>query len=168
MATVTVDYFGMSGTGRTVTEAKRDAGAKLQKAMEGDYAPHFLHYRGYAILVTRSPHGWDTAIICEPTGFRDGGRVSVSANYHTEEEVLSSARSQLAQLGWTHEDGLTAPGWLNRDEQREFLWWAEFQLRFRTATQAGLCHNDAHSYAGRNPARPELVAMVEGGALSVA
>ena len=30
-ASTTIEYFGMSGSGRTVTEAKRDAGAKIER-----------------------------------------------------------------------------------------------------------------------------------------
>lgn len=44
----------------------------------------------------------------------------------------------------------------HRADVREFTSWCEFQDRYKIAIARGLNSNDAHSYALRNPARPEL------------
>ncbi len=156
MATsISLTYFGMPGTGRTVTEAKKDAGAKIEKALTGHYTPRVLNYRGWAFLVYREPHGWASAVIAQPDGFRES-LCTRSQNDQTEKEAVAHAQEQLAQLGWEDTDGTEAPAFLTTLQAREFREWAEFQLRFREAVRRGMGHNDAHSYAGRNPTRPEL------------
>lgn len=162
MATVRVTYYGMDGEGRNLTEAKRDAGRKIEEALAGDYTPEVVAYRGYVALVARDPAGWDHRLIVTP---EDGPRVGPApmhgGNNREKDDAVRSARMHVAHLGWTLADGLVAPEILrSRDEQREFLSWAEHQIRYAAALAAGLGHWQAHSYAGRDPARPELQAMV--------
>jgi hypothetical protein len=160
MPTVTVDYYGVEGTGRNLTEAKRDAGEKIRKALDGYYSPTVLAHRGWAILVYREPAGWCWRIILDAKDGIRAGKVYASANDETESDAIRSASRHLAQLGWEASDGTEPPAFLrDRADRREFEVWAEFQLRFRKAKAAGMSDNDAHHWAGRNPSRPELCAQ---------
>jgi hypothetical protein len=55
MATVRVTHYGMDGSGRNVTEAKRDAGRKIEAALSGHYTPEVAARKGWAALVFREP-----------------------------------------------------------------------------------------------------------------
>jgi hypothetical protein len=52
---VTIEYYGVNGTGRNVTEAKRDAGEQIRKALDGDYTPSLIHWGGYTVMFWREP-----------------------------------------------------------------------------------------------------------------
>lgn len=154
---VTVNYCGMEGSGRSVTEAKKDAARKLEQAVSGSYEPILLSCRRYAVLVYRKPLGWDYCTVADETGFR----TSLCAGSYDDNKqfIMDAARWHLAQLAWLPADGLEAPDMVLMDmprHQREFRSWAEFQLRYRDAIRLGMSANDAHDYAGRNPARPEI------------
>lgn len=163
MATVVIEYFGMGGSGKNVTEAKRDAGAKIEKALSGSYNPHVLEWRGYVAIVFRCPDGWKWRQIVNPHDDFDKvktGTVYGNRGDGTFEEAMNSARQSLAQCGWKPEDGKAAPSLFNplcKVAIQEFESWAEFQCRYHHAkTVLGMNDNDSHSYAGRNPSRPEL------------
>ena len=172
MATITMDYYGMSGTGKTVKEAKADAGAKVSAALRGSYTPIILTHRGYAVLVARSPQGWDYRTIYSPQDGIAEGRVWLGSNYETEEDATRSALNHLAQMGWAPGDGTNAPEFVKDKAARgEFSRWAEFQTRYARAKAAGLNDNEAHHYGCdalyRFPNAAELLAKVEGEAVAV-
>ena len=161
MSTVRITYFGMEGTGRNVTEAKRDAGSKLEAAMRGSYNPVLMSHRGWSILVWRTPSGWESTITHEPGEFghvrKEGTLYGGSYGDKTREEVIDYAKEHLAQVSWLPEDGLVPPAFLvKRQSVSDFKTWAEFQMRYKAARERGMDDNDAHSYAGRNPGRAEL------------
>lgn len=56
---VSITYFGMDGIGRTVTEAKRDAGAKIERALNGNYWPVMLSAGEHTYIAYRDPCGWN-------------------------------------------------------------------------------------------------------------
>jgi hypothetical protein len=156
MATVRITYFGMDGAGSTVTEAKKDAGRKIEAALDGSYAPSIIDHRGYSVLVYREPMGWCDKLIRCPEGMRTG-RQYASANHATEKDALRAACRHVAQLGWTEADGQEPPVFLtDRADIAEYKAWTRFQLRYQAARRAGLEGNDAHSFAGCDPSRPEL------------
>ena len=161
MATVRIEYYGMDGTGKTVTEAKKNAGAKITAALAGSYTPTILAHRGYAILVWREPDGWRTRLIADPAdGIRGDGGGTGFCPGDTETDAIRGAQRHLAQLGWTHDDGPEAPDFLtDRSDRADFRSWAVFQIRHRAARNYGLSPNDAHSWAGRDPSRPDLAKL---------
>lgn len=154
---VTVTYYGVEGTGRNVTEAKRDAGRKIEASLTGSYDPTILACRGIGILVYRQPNGWDFRTIVDPSdGIREGTMYGCG-NYATHKEAVQAATNHLAQMAWVPEDGYTTP--VAGADAREFRSWVEFQLRYREARSRGMSDSDCHSYACRNPARAELWAQ---------
>ena len=59
MARITVEHFGFEGTGRTVKEAKEDAARKVKAALDGNYTPRSVTYKGNVGIVYREPsYGW--------------------------------------------------------------------------------------------------------------
>src|SRR6185369_7999452 len=58
MTKITLEYFGMPGQGATVKEAKAAAGAAIERALKGDYAPVFVQWRGTRSILSRDPWGW--------------------------------------------------------------------------------------------------------------
>jgi hypothetical protein len=155
---VNITYYGMEGTGRNVTDAKRDAGAKIERALSGDYTPDLVSYRGQAILIYRTPGGWNSCVLSDSAGLRNGPCYGTTyPGSYSREDVIREAREHLAQLTWTPEDGLIPPPFLkDRRSLSDYKTWAEFQLRYREARTRGMDDNDAHSFAARNPQRPEL------------
>lgn len=160
MATVRITYFGMDGQGATVTEAKRDAGAKIESAMNGSYEPEVLSSRGWAIILWRSPQGWHSNIIAEP---KDGFRQRINGGSGRDDRTAgrASALLNLARLSWDGSE-LIPPcleevsrlSALNNgrdtDGRRllgEFRSWRGFQLAYRRATANGLADCEAHTWA---------------------
>ena len=159
MATVTIEYYGMEGQGRTVTEAKRDAGAKIEKALGGDWTPRLLTSRGWTILLYREPSGWHSAITCDADSGPRTGNVH-GTNYRDYEDCHESALAHLGQLSWDGAEML--PPCLqcefSREMQRsggarrlvsEFSSWRGFQMAFKYARRVGIStdHNVLHRWA---------------------
>jgi hypothetical protein len=151
MPKIILDYFGMEGQGRTVTEAKEAAGRKIRAALEGDYAPYIVAYRNVAAVVFRSPDGWGSRLISDDERGLIGGRVDAHCR-DERADALRSACLHVAQTGWRQADGLTVPDIVAKPDRRQFLTWASFQLRYQYATKGGLDNYQAHDWAGRNPA----------------
>lgn len=63
MKTVSVEYYGMHGSGRTLKEAKEDASRQLKKAMAGYYTPMYLSAGDEAAILYRTPHGWHYSFV---------------------------------------------------------------------------------------------------------
>ncbi len=157
MNTVRVTYFGMEGEGPTVTKAKLDAGAKIEAALKGYYTPKIVSWRGYAILVYREPSGWHNRIIVSPEDGIRSGPVYGSNTFGDKEDAIKQVQEHLADIGWTPEDGETPPPFLKaRDSIAEYVYKAKFRRRYAEGRARGMNDNDAHSFAGCNPARPEL------------
>lgn len=157
MTKVRISYFGMDGEGRNLTEAKKDAGNKIEKALAGSYTPEILTHRGYAVLLYREPSGWASRLIADPQRGLVGGHV-YGSSIGTYERVKQSTLLNLAQLGWEPKDGLDAPEFVRgREMVNEFTGWVRFQMRYAFArNEKGLSDFDAHAYAGCDPSRPEL------------
>ena len=155
---VSIVYYGMDGWGRNVTEAKRDAGARIERALTGSYTPEVYSHRGMAYLVYRTPDGWHAAIIADETGIRPNGVYGVcGCNYGDKAEAVRRALYNLAQLTWTHDDDDEAPEFVkDRSDRSDFRGWVRFQRRCKIARERGMNDADIHAYACENPMRPEL------------
>lgn len=150
---LTIKYYGVEGAGRNVTEAKKDAGRKIEASLTGSYTPTIVAWRGNAVLVFREPGGWCTRLIADSEGIREGRQYG-HPNHSQEKDAIKEAREHVAQLGWRLGD--EPPEFLARESVPDFQRWAEFQTRYAEARERGLTDNDAHAYAGRDPARAAL------------
>lgn len=89
--TVRITYYGMDGEGRNVTEAKKDAGRKIEEALHGNYTPFVLARDGVAFVAHRNPQGWGYTI------FRDDESGGSSYCSDTREGTIRCMRSHAAQ-----------------------------------------------------------------------
>jgi hypothetical protein len=159
---INLTYFGMEGSGATVTEAKKDAGRKIEAALDGSYTPEIVAWRGYAALVYREPTGWYTRLIICPDekGIRDGKVWGSNAGMY--KEAMIQAQSHVADLGWERADGETPPAFLkDRDAIANYVYQARFRERYYQAIDRGMSKDDAHCYAGGSLGRPDLVKLME-------
>lgn len=162
MATVTIEYYGMDGTGKNVTEAKKDAGEKIKSALSGTYSPEILAWRGYVMLVYREPTGWYSRLIGDPERGMIEGTV-YGTNYDSREDAMRSARLNLSQLGWKPQEDDTPPPFLtDREGVADFKSWVLFQQRYAKAKATGLNDHECHTYGCGSLGRPDLINRVEG------
>jgi hypothetical protein len=157
---VKITYYGVEAEGRNLTEAKKAAGKKIEKAMTASYTPEVIAWRGNAVLIYRTPEGW-----CSANLMADGVLYErdLSGSWWGRDgedwaAVVAAVRLHLAQQGWEPADGEEVPEVLRNSPKLhgEYRSWVKFQLRYRDAVARGMGSNDAHDYAGRNPARTEL------------
>ena len=111
----------------------------------GEYCAHI--WRGF--------YGIDSRL------FLPEGRVSSQSHTGDIEEAEREVRLHIAQLCYPASNAIDVIKAVGTQVEfdadlREFTSWCEFQDRYKIATARGMNANDAHSYALRNPARPEL------------
>jgi hypothetical protein len=141
MPTVRIEYYGVDGEGRNVTEAKQDAGRKITKAMSGSYTPRVLSAGGETIIVFRSPDGWRYGFL------RDGDLSGLQGQADDREEVERHARKHLGSnvTDWRtcfDADGVDQIVKDARD-RREIATSCKWQRDYHTAKDAGLDDTNA-------------------------
>lgn len=145
---IKLDHYGVEGSGKTLKEAKADAGRQITEMLKGDYVPEILAYKKMVCLVWREPYGWYSKLITDyRTGEIETGRASGCASHSLRAEAILSARMQLAQTSWTAADGLALPEILTPDQYREFVSWARFQLKYQELKATGLTDGECHQGA---------------------
>lgn len=95
MATVTIDYYGFEGIGKNVTEAKRDAGKKIEALHNGSFAPQLFTLGNNSMLVWRDLYGWHDAWAVLNGKPREESFPGGSG-YDTRQEAIHSAVYRLA------------------------------------------------------------------------
>jgi hypothetical protein len=157
--------MGMSGSGKTVTEAKQDAGRRITALLEEIGAPILLTHRGQMIVMSRDKYGWGYRLyqVAELKIRTDASHCS--CGFAGKDDCLVAAVRHLADL--TRTEGETDSALFDalrtqqaaRERYSFALKAAQDDVwldRRRTALARGMSENDAHDYAGRNPMRPEL------------
>jgi len=87
----------LSARGTTVKEAKDRLNAKIDAALEGDYTPVFLSYKGENAIVYREPQGWSYSLVNPNV---DGqAKVRVTQPCKTRQDALDSAGAHIIQNG---------------------------------------------------------------------
>jgi hypothetical protein len=153
-----VEYWGMKGSGRNLTEAKKDAGRKAEAALSGDYTPTLLHAYGHSILVYREPiGGWAYLFLPrEPEALRTPLYNGVCFGNADYAETVRRARTHLAQRVF-RKKGQTGLDVVDPLDRREHLSWVRFQYCFQAWLDDGeKDHNKIHDLACRD-AWPEGV-----------
>ena len=149
MPTVTLEYYGVSGTGKNLTEAKRDAGAKIERALK-NRSPRLYRYRGAMLIVWTEPEGDCYRIVWPDT--RDGS-VDHGCTM-TRDNGDACGLKHLIDIMRT-EGEYEMPDWvparIARDHGARWLadWRSndEFQRRYREAQARGMTDGDCHAYA---------------------
>ena len=145
MTTVRIEYYGMDGQGKNVTEAKRDASIKIEKALGGDYSPVIIRANGEGVLIFRTPRdGWGYALLHPDTQ----GRVySNGGTYPTQQEAERRARAHLAQNVFEHDGPDGTEVIKDKRDLDEHKRWVEWQRLYKRWRDAGATDNVAHSNA---------------------
>jgi hypothetical protein len=146
---ITIKYYGIEGTGKNVTEAKRDAGSRIEKMLGGDYTPFLIRHGGYVALLTREPaYGWGYRLINDDEqGFiHCGSHVNNCGDPRKDfEEIRLHAYRHLAQLAG-HYTGLVLPDATKRELDRYYDW----QDAYREVRDAGGTDEQARESASRS------------------
>jgi len=145
MPTVRIDYFGMDGSGRNVTEAKKDAGAKIEEALSGDYSPVLIRSNGEGVLIFREPkYGWGYALIHPDT---QGVIRSNGSAYPTKNEAELKARNHLAQIIFTHDGPDGSEVIKDKHDLHNHKRWVTWQRLYKRWIDAGATDHIAHNNA---------------------
>lgn len=150
MATVTLNHYGITGSGPTVTEAKRDAGAQItQLVRDLEAGPHIEVAAGHTIVATRDAHGWGYSIV-----WPDGHIGRSGSGRADREETIRSARMHVADAAWTHEIGATmgdeaflAQFKLSPADKRDLMGRWQWQRAYRRAVDNGASDETARDVA---------------------
>jgi hypothetical protein len=149
MATVRIDYFGMEGEGPTVTEAKKDAGRRIEAALRDTYTPEIVQLGQWAALVSRDARtGWGYALITNDDGSLRTGAVYGSVAFgRTKAEALKDAKRHIAQLCILDMDDETVLAFVDKDDHNQIRGYIEWQRKCRQALDAGMDVEAAREYA---------------------
>lgn len=157
---VQVDLYGMTGRGKTKTEAKAEAVEKITKAMDGTYTPEVIVYKGNAMLLWRELEGWTSRFITDENGNIREGRVWGAATGDDYKKARRDAIRHLvdATARGDFYDESDVPELVENQEDRKELvrnsWW---QRAMRHALDVlKLDHNTAHYWASNNCDTPQF------------
>lgn len=147
MPQVTIEYYGVSGTGRNVTEAKRDAGRKIEQALSRSVDVRC--WRGHTLVVAPTAYG-ASYVVCSPD---DDGPRGLSCSCGDFDDAWESGVRHLIDLARTrHEDtAAILPRWIGpklkdrliRDCAESDAW----RDRYDAAIAEGRDCNQAHAIA---------------------
>ena len=148
MATVTIRYAGVEGTGKNITEAKQDAVRNIESALSGDYTPYFLRLGMHQALIWREPEtGWVYRVIGDASGFLYS--VATAGDFKS---ALAYAKYHIAQNAWNganDEECLTFVGNIGTKERTSLSSWILWQRRYAQSKADGATDDEAREYAGK-------------------
>ena len=144
MSSVTVDYFGVSGTGRTVKQAKEDAGSKIRRVVK-HVSPRVWTWRGWSVVVYVTPEG-EGYMLIHPDD--DGRKHCCSFGSDCEQSAVKHMLSN-ARNG---EGDFELPEWLpnsvvGKDLIAEWKRNDKFQAAYRAARETGIPDHECHEVA---------------------
>jgi len=151
-----VDVGGVTGQGRTKTEARADAHAKIERWLEGDYSPVHLSCQGVQALVWREPRlGWMYRILrpervevarewCEQLHGISSGAQTTSKQ---KTDTLRRARLHMAQNIFRPDKFTGLKAILNEADRREHASWVVWQYNYQAWKDAGASDTNAHERA---------------------
>jgi hypothetical protein len=163
VATITIEYGGVSGEGATVGRAKANAMVKLARLAE-NYAPAVYAWRGAVAIVWATPDG-AAHVVVEDTG-EDARRVHTSTTSSDLDDARACALSQLwnakrAAGDYSVPDAISAA--LRRPEVDKMVERAKdgdaFQAAYKAAPLNVIGETGRHEWACRNAYRFRVGAL---------
>lgn len=156
---ITIEYFGVKGTGETVAKAKQDAGHKIERCFAEGFAPTIVslkdRYNAWALVMRADADHWGYRIYEDVPAQGHGTALVMRASpfsmgHNSRENAILSARRHLAQ--WVmkvHDDTCTGLEFLAGEpkEARDHLEYIAWQRSYRRLREQGLSDVDAHDKA---------------------
>lgn len=141
---VRITYYGMEGEGRNLTEAKKDAGRKIERALSGYYDPILISAHGKSALVYRDQTGWGYSLLHPERAEEHESRSTTlyGSCGETQEEAERRARSHLAQNILTLGGPTGVEVIQNEQDRREHIQYCEFQYCYRAWKDSKLESNE--------------------------
>lgn len=161
---LSITYYGMTGTGSTVKEAKADAGARIKQALKRSYNPTLVTWRGKVAVIMPSIDGYGYRIYDQnemPIVLRTS---ACTQGYTDADDILRVLVFHLADITRVYLEPpecnwpLFEDAFGQRDREKH---WQEylrrcvvddrFQCRYKFAISKGMENGLAHNFAaGQN------------------
>lgn len=147
---VHITYYGMDGIGRTVTEAKKDAGAKIERLVKELTGPTMGVIHGVPCCLWRDRGGWSYQIL-SPDSDHSFVKRWGSGRYETAAEAEASMRYSLAQDHCLDQDWEQWRDELpSRELRHDLERYRRWQLDYKRLRAEGKTDSDAHALASWN------------------
>ena len=128
---VTIEFFGVTASGKTVTEAKQNAARRAELIVKNAGGSSWIFcWRGWIGIVSPYFNDWGY-IYFQPKDGLNREYHSLSNGY-TMESAINRLICNIVQLAWLPEDGVEPPAEMTDEKDRsEFRGWARWQLFYR-------------------------------------
>jgi hypothetical protein len=155
MSTVTIEYYGVTGQGATVTKAKQDAGARIAAMMVDGFNPCIVSHPYYALFAfvwRDGPSGWAYKVIdpADPAELANYAR-SIYGNgpFADKDAAIRAARRHMAQdcLKPALPDQTGLEFLIDRGDRRDHIAYIAWQRAFAAFARAGLPDTECHRKA---------------------
>lgn len=152
MTTVRIEYFGVDGEGRNVTEAKKNAGKKLDRIVR-NLSPSVFCHKGHTLVVYPNAAGCFSYTFTHPN--TEGYVAFCSCGGESRDDVIASGIVHLLSI--TRNEGeFDIPGWAEcyldcKSVRKEWAGNDAFQRAYRHAQEQG--EPDPHQWACWNRGR---------------
>ncbi len=94
--TVTIDYYGVEGTGKNLTEAKKNAGEVIRATLKRVATPpRIIRLKNWMVLIWADAHGWCHKVQ-EIDAIESGHLYGCSHSSGSEDDVVVAAKRHLA------------------------------------------------------------------------
>ncbi|NEX60101.1 hypothetical protein [Noviherbaspirillum galbum] len=146
---VSITYCGMDGTGRNVTEAKKDAARKIERLITGDWTPFMFRHHGWTGFVFR------TNIQAQEWGYKlyqddeTSQAVFAASLFASRDDAITAAAWHISQNAGTYA-GLEK--WLTGAKQRELDEYFAWQAAYAQAKAEGHLPEQCHVLANQSRA----------------
>jgi len=147
--TVTVTHLGMQGEGATAAKAKKDAEARVEAALTGEWDPYFIVHRGLVAVILRkpmpTPHQWGFKVL-NTTEKEPVFNQWVDLNYTNREETVRAAAYSLAQMTDTY---VGLKPYLLDAQLAELDRYFDWQTAYRLHSKGGKSDSEARAEADK-------------------
>ncbi len=157
MQSVRLTYFGVEAEGRTLTEARQAAGAKIERCFAEGFGPYIVGHHKYpesfAIVMRADVDSWGYR-------FYERGKLAgaiktdpCSCGFASAKDAVAACRRHMAQAVCVpSSDDLTGFEFIESEtDRRRHLDWIAWQRDFTRLRGEGRSESEAHAEARSNP-----------------